>query len=54
MAMSQENTLYSYLKQRCIFLTKTEHRRQNGSCMGEVGVSGRGEDVRREYRRVNK
>jgi hypothetical protein len=53
MEMSQGNSLYSYVKQKCLFFfQKMEKRRANRSCLG-VATSGRGEDIRKGYRRMN-
>jgi hypothetical protein len=56
MAMSQENSLQSYLKQtKCHFFsfTKSENRRAEQVLLGGVGNSGSGEDVGKVCRRVN-
>jgi hypothetical protein len=54
MEMSQGNSLYSYLKQKCHFL-KNEIGEQEGRIgpVWGIGISGRGEDVEKGYRRVN-
>jgi hypothetical protein len=53
--MSQENTLYSYLKQTKRSLkkiTKRRTRRQIGP-VWRIDISGRGEDIRKGCRKVN-
>jgi hypothetical protein len=52
MEMSQGNSLYSYLKQKCLslslsFFTKTEQEGRTG-----IGTSGREEDVRKGCRKM--
>jgi hypothetical protein len=43
MKMSQRNSLYSYLKQKCFFsFTKLENRRAEQVLSKVVGTSGRG------------
>jgi hypothetical protein len=52
MDMSQGYSLYNFLKQTNVFFQKWRIGEQNRSCLG-VGSGGRGEDIRRGYRRVN-
>jgi ribosomal protein L32E len=56
METSQRNSLYSYLKKNkniiFDFLQKWRTGGQISSCL-RGGISGRGEDVERGYRRVN-
>jgi hypothetical protein len=56
MEMSQRNSSIAILnKQKYLFfsLTKSENKRSEQILSGEVGSSGRGEDVGKGYGRVN-
>jgi hypothetical protein len=55
MDMSQENTLYSYLKQTNMLFSfsKTENKKTKQALSGGVDTSGTGEDVGKRCKRVN-
>jgi hypothetical protein len=53
MEMSQQNTLYTYLKQKCLFSSKTESRKVKQALSGGLVAVGSREDIRKGCRRVN-